>query len=502
MRLLRAVPAHPLLFALFPILSLYAANLAEADPGDAVVPALVSMAAAAVLLAGGTLVLRSAHRAAAATTAVVFLFFSYGYARGLLRPTVLGRHRILLSLWAILAVAAVVAAGRASGRIPRVTAGLNLVGIALVSLNLVSGFVYAVQEGSGATPTVPVPAAAGPGTERDVYYLVFDRYGGNRALQTAFGFDNSAFLDGLRARGFTVLDRSSGNYPRTLHSLASSMNMRHLVDLAQQVGEEASSGRPLREMIRRHAVGRFFKQQGYRYVHLGSWWKPTAGNPMADVNVNRGRLSEFSTTLLRTTALHPVAKVISRNLDPRRREYERTRHQFEALLDTAGQPGPTFVFGHFLVPHTPYVFNRDGSFVTAEVHAARSERERYLEQLRYVNAQVDGLIDRLLAGPETEHPIIILQSDEGPGERPTSWVGVGRRKLEAKFLILNALYLPGLPDPGLSPTMTPVNTFRTVLSRYFGAELPLLPDRVYVFRDTDHLYDFTEVTDRLDLGPP
>ena len=45
--------------------------------------------------------------------------------------------------------------------------------------------------------------------------------------------------------------------------------------------------------------------------------------------------------------------------------------------------------------------------------------------------------------------------------------------------------------------MTPVNTFRIVLNAYFGTQLAMLPDRSYSYRDLAHLYDFFDVTDRV-----
>jgi hypothetical protein len=51
-------------------------------------------------------------------------------------------------------------------------------------------------------------------------------------------------------------------------------------------------------------------------------------------------------------------------------------------------------------------------------------------------------------------------------------------------------------DAAIEPTMTTVNTFRFVFDRYFGADLPLLPDRLYQYRDKSHPYDFTDVSGR------
>ena len=52
--------------------------------------------------------------------------------------------------------------------------------------------------------------------------------------------------------------------------------------------------------------------------------------------------------------------------------------------------------------------------------------------------------------------------------------------MDLRSAILTAAYLPGgSQDSRLYPSISPVNTFRVVFNRYFGARYPLLPDRPY-----------------------
>jgi hypothetical protein len=67
--------------------------------------------------------------------------------------------------------------------------------------------------------------------------------------------------------------------------------------------------------------------------------------------------------------------------------------------------------------------------------------------------------------------------------------------------ILDAIYAPGCTD-SLPQRMTPVNTFRILFNCLFDTGLEMLPDRSYTYRDLTHLYDFIEVTDRLDVDSP
>jgi hypothetical protein len=64
--------------------------------------------------------------------------------------------------------------------------------------------------------------------------------------------------------------------------------------------------------------------------------------------------------------------------------------------------------------------------------------------------------------------------------------------------ILNAYYLPDTDKKFLRPSITPVNSFRLIFNLYFNADLELLPDESYAFVDEGHLYEFFNVTDRVE----
>jgi hypothetical protein len=501
-RLPRPLVVHPLLFAAFPVLYLFSQNLALADLSDGVRPLLFLVAIVGAVFLLGTLIFRNAMKVGLAVSLLVLLFFSYGYVQRAMDGSALGHDGFLLPVWAVLAVAAVVVATRAGKGLPRVTTTLNVVAAGLVLVNAVTIGIYKVRSGSRGDVSelealVPaVPASASSLNHRDIYYIIFDRYGGADALRE-MGFDNSEFLKGLSRKGFYVASESRGNYPKTLLSLASSLNMTYLDFLTREMGIDSDDEGPVRRLVQRHSVARFLKSKGYSYIQIGSWWGVTSESPLADLNIKLGGLSEFSSALVETTPLFPVGPVISEQLDFRHREYNRALLQFEKVAETRTVPGPTFVFAHILVPHGPYVFDQNGGYVEKEVERARTFRRNYLDQLTFVNKKIVQLVDRLLAGPESEDPIIVLQSDEGPGEAPGSWAKASPRAWRKKFPILNAYYFPGVVDAGLYPSISPVNTFREIFNLYFDAGLPILPDRSFIYQDLRHLYKFTDVTTRV-----
>jgi len=120
---------------------------------------------------------------------------------------------------------------------------------------------------------------------------------------------------------------------------------------------------------------------------------------------------------------------------------------------------------------------------------------RYRDQLTYTNGRVRQTIDGILSG--SERPvIIILQADHGPGST-LNWEDVAGTDLRERFSILNAYYLPEQGEADLYEGITPVNTFRLVFNRYFGANYELLREESY-FSTYSRPYAFLNVTDEID----
>ena len=64
-----------------------------------------------------------------------------------------------------------------------------------------------------------------------------------------------------------------------------------------------------------------------------------------------------------------------------------------------------------------------------------------------------------------------MQGDHGPNGF------LDPQPAHIRYPILNAYYLPDDGSSKLYPSISPVNTFRLILSNYLGADLELLPDR-------------------------
>ena len=100
------VPVHPLLFAAFAVLFLYAANLHEVLPVDAALPLARNVAGAAIVLAVLSVVFRSAVRGAIVATAIVVAYVAFGHVASVATGSGLDDRAQLLA-WGLVVVAAV-----------------------------------------------------------------------------------------------------------------------------------------------------------------------------------------------------------------------------------------------------------------------------------------------------------------------------------------------------------------------------------------------------------
>jgi hypothetical protein len=281
------------------------------------------------------------------------------------------------------------------------------------------------------------------------------------------------------------------------------------LDQAQLEAEQSDpeDRRPIHRRLQDHlAVPVRLKQLGYEYIHIANWWQPSSTNVDADRLYRWRGESEFSTSFWRTTLMRAFdsgTPPLEPGSWPRLREYTET--ELEALDRVPDLGGPKFVFAHLMLPHEPYMFDRDGSFMTEEQVAEQGLHESFVRQLEFTNSRLLTMVDDILASSD-EPPIILIQADEGPfPDRYEArvldfdWHDATTGELEQKSGILSAFYLPGVDHEtaGLHPSITPVNSFRIVFNEYFGGTLPLLPGRIYAHTNQRDFFDFFEITDRL-----
>jgi hypothetical protein len=282
--------------------------------------------------------------------------------------------------------------------------------------------------------------------------------------------------------------------------------MGYLNDLWKEVRATASLNEELRKRIDGNKVAQFLRRRGYRYVYLGTGCEQTRVDT-ADLRLDdapRAAPGSFERQALSLTALTASAHV---RLAEFRRHRDYVESGFTRLAGAAALPYPKFVFAHFGVPHPPFVFGPEGEAVDPEgrftdedgSHLMRQLSEEqyrrgYVAQVRYTNTRVLAVIDRIVR-ESRRPPIILLQGDHG-SRMKVDWENAEKTDFGEPYSILNAYLVPPAARARLHERISPVNSFRVLLSSLFDAGLPLLPDRSY-FSVSQTPTVFEDVTDRV-----
>ncbi len=404
---------------------------------------------------------------------------------------------------------------RSDYRLANIVVNSLLIGLLIVPTMAIVQFSYGAL-GSRPAPNAlfpDIPSANKVTDGPDIWHFVFDRYAGAETLREVYAYDNEPFLAALRSRGFAVANAAAANYQRTAHSLASTLNLDFLDVFAAQGGMMQDDLLPLYRSIRNNRAARFLKARDYRLIHFGPWWEPTRRSDLADTHVNYLDMPDFlRLTLERSLLSHVAAATGLMPGDGRSDQCRRVQFQFDGLDRLAREDkssGRKQVFAHLLLPHPPFVMKADGTCKSLAEARALSRVENYVAQVTYANQRILALLDTIAASDRPS--VVIVQADEGPwpealaGDEASlgldtsnaDWTTASTEQLHEKMLILLAVkgVLPG--DLPLAPRATPVNLYRQIFARYFGSDLPPLPDRSFLFKDRSHPYQFIDVTDRL-----
>ena len=495
----KTIPWHVLLFSTYPILALLGQNITEASPVVTLIPLAISIVSAGILLLVLHALVRNWQRAALVATILLVLFFFYGHVYSHLKGISISgfyifRHRTLAPIWLVLAGLGTWWACRIKSNIQSFTLALNVAGIVLFVMPIIQigsglwiqGSAWRKASQSASSSALSEGTALTHQEMPDIYYIILDAYGRADKLQELYGYDNSEFLNSLKQQGFYIANCAQSNYAQTELSLASSLNFNYLDALGDSFVQGNTDRSPLWPLIKHSALRKYLEAQGYKTIAFATGYGWTEIND-ADIyltpEVGTWELNSFQYMLIQTTAGRILldAKNLSLPNTPDDLIRRRTLFALEKLQVIPSIKGPKFIFAHLLVPHS-FVFGPNGESIDIDASTMTPDifKQGYVDQVIYINKQIENLVATIIANSSTQ-PIIIIQGDHGP-------TGASRA---VRVSNLNALYLPGHENM-LYPTITPVNTFRVVLDAYFGQNLPLLPDisRYSTYQDP---YQFFEI---------
>jgi len=333
----------------------------------------------------------------------------------------------------------------------------------------------------------------------DIYFIVFDAYSSSRCLKRNFGFDNSLVDSFLEKEGFFVSRESKSNYALTPLSIASTFNLNYLrPDLKGKTADGKLTVQAL-TTVSASELPVILKKEGYdirnysvfnlknypvynaeRLAHFRDDIIPLqtfAGRINRDIGWKIAEFIPFWTTASADAQFEfdrkmRIENYITGNLE-----------KLEATIKEKNG-GPKFVYTHLILPHDPYYFDEKGNY-NPHLLIDRLRPELYIHQLIYTNSVMKRIVHELMADTSRKK-IIIIEGDHGYREYPH------RSQMPEIFCNLNAYYFPDKDYHPLYDSISPVNSFRVILNKYFHKNLSLLPDRCIYVRAPHLLFEQTK----------
>jgi len=505
---MRRLAFLPALAGIYPVLFLYAQNREQLRLSELWPPLLIALGVSLALFALWRLILRDAARAGALVFTWAACFWSTSvlsiFVRWVCAGTALSRQQNLLLLVLVLLLALLALLAILRRAIPReISAALQVMTAVLLIFALVTIIPREVSRAFAAAhrrATEEIKTTE-RGIQPNIVHIILDAYGRGDILQTRYGLDNEPFLRGLESRGFHVFRAARANYNLTPLCLASTLNMQYIEGVRAKPGDL----QPLQEMIRKSRARNLLKNRGYRFVSFESGWFVSEIRDADEYRAGSSGMTPFHARLLEMTPVPVAMKALGMHgLDYYALQRHRIKAEFSDLPRISDLDRPVYVLAHVVCPHPPFMFHADGTpaqparpYTEADgshfqqAGGTREEyRDGYREQVQSVNRSMLATLDRL-RGRMTRPTIIIIHGDHGPG-MGFDWENTLTSDVRERLGVLAAVSFPDGDYSGLSDTTTPVNLYRLVFSRYFGADLPPLPNHSYV-TDWQHLYTHTEI---------
>lgn len=306
----------------------------------------------------------------------------------------------------------------------------------------------------------------------DIYFLVFDAYGGNSSLRKYFGFSNLAVTDSLAALGFQVSGQARSAYHFTPYAVSSVLNLDHEYDWGGGTHGSYVGMSLLLKSIRNNRLTATLAANGYTIHNLGFFDFDQAERERSFKPFTAAR--GFGRFLLENSIL---LRFFVNPVDT---------HQGQANLDTyaklldviAHDPRRKFVFAHFMLPHPAYYLDSAGHYYPDGKGKFGIQEKDYLEQVKLANQWMLKVARNVLS--IRPGSILVFQGDHGSlihfnGAAPAA---------DESNNPFSAVYIPSGMQADFPDTLFTPNTFRKVLNMMSPEhKLPMIPDSMEYYRD-------------------
>lgn len=439
----------------------------------------------------GKFIYRSGVKSALWATSFLLIFFFWGWFHDLIKeigfPHFFTSYSFLLPVIGILIIALSIRLKNQKSII-RGTVFLNFLFtiFLMVSIIQLGGKIFSnvdvnnlsAKEVDSNIDIIPINDSLKP----DVFFIVFDEYASSLSLKRFLNFDNYKLDSMMVSNGFYIARRSMSNYNVTPLSVSSTFNLQYFSQNYEGRVFGAKDFQKGLYTLGKSFIPRFFEANGYKVMSFAL--DPL--NRISPMKFNNGAHKKifFMHTFLgrvikdifwNFSSFSFLHKYFQRNQDENIAEIEahkkRTINNFTDLKKqmTTSSDKPKFVYAHMLTPHMPFCWDRNGDPVDTQMSMFDSPY-KYVEQLQFVNKLISEII-KISKYTSSRPKVVIIEGDHG--YRGYTSVQADRKM---QFMNLNTFYFSDGNYELLYDSISPVNTFRVVLNKYFKQDLQMLKD--------------------------
>jgi len=270
---LRSLIIHPFLFAIFPAVLIFS-FIYELPINYLALLILLISVVIFLLLILLRWVFKDSTKAGIVLSFLLILVIGFGYLHTELFGVEIGEINIgsytaLLIPFSIIFFLGIYYLIKTKNKLNNTSKIFNIVSLALILIVVFYTGIYN-SENTEINSSKNLELLVLPDVEQtnlpDIYYIILDEYAGSVSLQKEFNFDNSDFYSALSERGFYMPSTNYSNYPYTLLSVPSVLNMQYLNFLSEELGTESTDASPLVELLEKNLVMQNLKSKRYHIV--------------------------------------------------------------------------------------------------------------------------------------------------------------------------------------------------------------------------------------------
>lgn len=329
-----------------------------------------------------------------------------------------------------------------------------------------------------------IPIAQRP----DIYLLLVDGYTSVKSLKKYYNFDDKPFINSLKEKGFYFANNAKSNYPYTVQTLSSALNLNYHKSSQKNISDYFFS------LINSNKFVETLEENQYSIQNYSIF---NFTNQKSPYHV---KIWDNKKTLL---SFYFSKSVIIDFLQPEEEgeNLPRELNMFKSLDSSViylKKDIPKFIYAHSLLPHAPFYLNDKGVFDkgvnernpgmagmlrlldedSTNNTFGSEEKDKlmandYINHIKFTNIKCLSSINTILKN-QHRPTIIILMSDHG--SRMLTEEFPQKEAIDERYTNFCTIYYSDRNYSKLYDSITPINVMRQVLNKSVGTKYPKLKD--------------------------